>query len=106
MEVGDLAYVRRRINEDWIEGERNGFIGIFPATYVRVSLFQLLIFYNFNMFSSMSNSSKVLRQLTVSHYWYRLTHTLDLQSILIGSFILYRLLLRLVFFNIMIRCMF
>jgi hypothetical protein len=37
LEIGDLAYVRRRINEDWVEGERNGFIGIFPSTYVRVS---------------------------------------------------------------------
>merc|ERR1712029_890148 len=33
---GDLIYVRRQVDDNWYEGERNAMIGIFPVTYVEV----------------------------------------------------------------------
>ncbi|KAI6183080.1 hypothetical protein M3Y97_00449800 [Aphelenchoides bicaudatus] len=38
LEVGDLIYMPRRIDENWLEGERHGFIGIFPASFVRFNV--------------------------------------------------------------------
>merc|ERR1712029_568850 len=33
---GELIYVRRQVDDNWYEGERNAMIGIFPVTYVEV----------------------------------------------------------------------
>merc|ERR1711988_1872189 len=33
---GDLVYIRRQVDDNWYEGERNAMIGIFPVTYVEV----------------------------------------------------------------------
>lgn len=33
---GDLIYVRRQVDSNWYEGERNAMIGIFPVTYVEI----------------------------------------------------------------------
>merc|ERR1719391_146131 len=33
---GDIIYVKKQVDSNWYEGERNGSIGIFPTTYVEV----------------------------------------------------------------------
>merc|ERR1711981_1013495 len=33
---GDLVYIRRQVDDNWYEGERNAMIGIFPVTYVEM----------------------------------------------------------------------
>lgn len=33
---GDIVRIHRYIDANWIEGERNGRIGIFPTSYVQV----------------------------------------------------------------------
>ena len=33
---GDIIYVKRQVNSNWYEGERNAMIGIFPTSYVEV----------------------------------------------------------------------
>lgn len=33
---GDIILVLRRINDDWLEGEHQGFIGIFPLNHVEL----------------------------------------------------------------------
>ena len=33
---GDLVYIRRQVDDNWYEGERNAMIGIFPVTYVEI----------------------------------------------------------------------
>ena len=33
---GDIIYVRRQVDANWYEGERNAMIGIFPTSYVEV----------------------------------------------------------------------
>jgi sorbin and SH3 domain-containing protein 1 len=33
---GDILLVRRRINDDWLEGESQGLIGIFPLNHVEL----------------------------------------------------------------------
>ncbi len=33
---GDVIYVKRQIDANWYEGERNAMIGIFPVTYVEI----------------------------------------------------------------------
>ena len=33
---GDIIYVKRQVDSNWYEGERNAMIGIFPTTYVEV----------------------------------------------------------------------
>jgi len=33
---GDIIYVKKQVDGNWYEGERNGFVGIFPTTYVEV----------------------------------------------------------------------
>ena len=33
---GDLIYVKRQIDANWYEGERNAMVGIFPTTYVEI----------------------------------------------------------------------
>ena len=35
---GDIIYLLRQIDQNWYEGERNGSIGIFPASYVEVRI--------------------------------------------------------------------
>ena len=33
---GDIVLIKRRINDDWFEGERQGQTGIFPVSYVEL----------------------------------------------------------------------
>ncbi len=33
---GDIIYVRRQVDANWLEGERNATLGIFPVSYVEV----------------------------------------------------------------------
>jgi hypothetical protein len=33
---GDIIFVKRRINDDWLEGEHQGVTGIFPRNYVEL----------------------------------------------------------------------
>jgi len=33
---GDLVYIRRQVDDNWYEGERNAMIGIFPVSYVEM----------------------------------------------------------------------
>ena len=33
---GDLVYIRRQVDDNWYEGERNAMIGIFPVSYVEI----------------------------------------------------------------------
>merc|ERR1719394_520772 len=33
---GDLIYIKRQVDTNWYEGERNAVVGIFPVTYVEV----------------------------------------------------------------------
>ena len=33
---GDLIYIKRQVDSNWYEGERNAMIGIFPTTYVEI----------------------------------------------------------------------
>jgi len=33
---GDIIFVKRRINDDWLEGEHQGLTGIFPRNYVEL----------------------------------------------------------------------
>jgi len=33
---GDIIFVKKQVDSNWYEGERNGFVGIFPTTYVEV----------------------------------------------------------------------
>ena len=31
---GDIIFIRRQVDNNWLEGELNGRIGIFPANYI------------------------------------------------------------------------
>ena len=33
---GDVAYVKRQVDANWYEGERNAMVGIFPVSYVEI----------------------------------------------------------------------
>ena len=33
---GDLIYIKRQVDSNWYEGERNAVLGIFPTTYVEI----------------------------------------------------------------------
>ena len=33
---GDLIYIRRQVDNNWYEGERNAMIGILPVSYVEI----------------------------------------------------------------------
>merc|ERR1719336_284358 len=33
---GDLIYIKRQVDTNWYDGERNAVLGIFPVTYVEV----------------------------------------------------------------------
>ena len=33
---GDLIYIRRQVDGNWYEGERNAMIGILPVSYVEI----------------------------------------------------------------------
>ena len=33
---GDIIFVLRRINDDWLEGEFEGYVGIFPLNHVEL----------------------------------------------------------------------
>lgn len=33
---GDVVRINRQVDSNWLEGERNGKCGIFPASYVQV----------------------------------------------------------------------
>lgn len=35
---GDTVYILRKIDQNWYEGEHHGRVGIFPISYVEVSL--------------------------------------------------------------------
>lgn len=43
---GDLILVRRKIDENWYEGEHNSRVGLFPANYVEVTLIKIEILFN------------------------------------------------------------
>ena len=33
---GDVVYIKKQVDNNWYEGERNGVVGIFPVTYVEI----------------------------------------------------------------------
>jgi len=33
---GDIIYIKKQVDSNWYEGERNGSVGIFPVTYVEI----------------------------------------------------------------------
>lgn len=35
---GDIIYINKVLDENWLEGELNGRIGIFPVNYLEVNL--------------------------------------------------------------------
>lgn len=58
---GDLLYIRRKVDQNWYEGEHNAAVGIFPGSYVSFE-FYLQLINNINNFSKhiVSHSSKLL----------------------------------------------
>lgn len=40
---GDVLRIHRQLDSNWLEGERNGQIGVFPITYVQVLLKYLML---------------------------------------------------------------
>jgi hypothetical protein len=39
---GDTILVKRRINDDWLEGEHQGLTGIFPVNYVELLPYDII----------------------------------------------------------------
>ena len=33
---GDVIYIKKQVDNNWYEGERNASVGIFPVTYVEI----------------------------------------------------------------------
>ena len=33
---GDVIYIKKQVDSNWYEGERNAMLGIFPTTYVEI----------------------------------------------------------------------
>ena len=33
---GDIIYIKKQVDSNWYEGERNAMLGIFPTTYVEI----------------------------------------------------------------------
>ena len=33
---GDIIYIKKQVDSNWYEGERNAMLGIFPTTYVEL----------------------------------------------------------------------
>ena len=33
---GDIIYIKKQVDNNWYEGERNASVGIFPVTYVEI----------------------------------------------------------------------
>ncbi|KAJ7305186.1 hypothetical protein JRQ81_011093 [Phrynocephalus forsythii] len=38
LQKGDIVYIHKEVDRNWLEGEHHGRVGIFPANYVEVSL--------------------------------------------------------------------
>ncbi|XP_013923760.1 PREDICTED: vinexin-like [Thamnophis sirtalis] len=36
LQKGDIVYIHKEIDKNWLEGEHHGRVGIFPANYVEV----------------------------------------------------------------------
>lgn len=37
LQKGDIVYIHKEVDRNWLEGEHHGRVGIFPANYVEVS---------------------------------------------------------------------
>lgn len=37
LKKGDIVYIHKEVDKNWLEGEHHGGLGIFPANYVEVS---------------------------------------------------------------------
>lgn len=37
LQKGDIVYIHKEVDKNWLEGEHHGRLGIFPANYVEVS---------------------------------------------------------------------
>lgn len=37
LKKGDIVYIHKEVDKNWLEGEHHGRLGIFPANYVEVS---------------------------------------------------------------------
>lgn len=37
LKKGDVVYIHKEVDRNWLEGEHHGRLGIFPASYVEVS---------------------------------------------------------------------
>lgn len=37
LQKGDIVYIHKEVDKNWLEGEHHGRRGIFPANYVEVS---------------------------------------------------------------------
>lgn len=37
LQKGDIVYIHKEVDKNWLEGEHHGRVGIFPANYVEVS---------------------------------------------------------------------
>ncbi|NXS52486.1 VINEX protein, partial [Brachypteracias leptosomus] len=38
LQKGDIVYIHKEVDKNWLEGEHHGRVGIFPSNYVEVSL--------------------------------------------------------------------
>lgn len=38
LQKGDIVYIHKEVDRNWLEGEHHGRVGIFPSNYVEVSL--------------------------------------------------------------------
>nr|2NWM_A Chain A, Vinexin [Homo sapiens] len=36
LQKGDIVYIHKEVDKNWLEGEHHGRLGIFPANYVEV----------------------------------------------------------------------
>lgn len=37
LQKGDIVYIHKEVDRNWLEGEHHGRVGIFPSNYVEVS---------------------------------------------------------------------
>ncbi|NWU89946.1 VINEX protein, partial [Upupa epops] len=36
LQKGDIVYIHKEVDPNWLEGEHHGRVGIFPASYVQI----------------------------------------------------------------------
>jgi len=43
---GEMIILRQKVDSNWYQGEANGVVGIFPLSYVQVSHFVMILYYD------------------------------------------------------------